>query len=103
MPRESASPEAWTQPLWLSNIVCKPALLRVLDFTNRVNRDVVWGVLRVTRASAYDWPVWDANTPTNLAPTFWVIVACGEVLAWMASLTRAHRFDRLGPDLQVPA
>jgi hypothetical protein len=31
------------------------------------------------------------------------MVAFGEVLAWRASLTCAPRFDRLGPDLQVPA
>lgn len=39
----------------------------------------------------------------NMATTSWVTIAFGEGLGWMARLTRAPRFDRLGPDVQVSA
>ncbi len=40
--------------LWTVNIVDKTAMLRVFDFTNRVNRDEGWaGALRLKGGEAY--------------------------------------------------
>src|SRR6266498_5967160 len=36
---ECVSPEAWPRSLWPSNVVCKTAVPRVFDLTNRVCRD----------------------------------------------------------------
>jgi hypothetical protein len=40
-PEEYVSPKAWSRSLWASKVVCKIALPRVFDLTNRVCRGPV--------------------------------------------------------------